>query len=286
MTVKNDPFNTEFWLQNNIQEGHTRRHNHYWRSFTSSSRGWQFQFHFIDVNLLEFLAINEQTRDRLVSTTKKAKNLQMLIKLIKQGFSRPLNLNWSTCINSETTCQQRTIWYFTKTVFVLTSMRNDMKKKAHTSHLAVDSNIRCALDTIFWPGMSHELQECYMNCKQCSRYSAKNSKETLITRLVPEYPFQYIGLNTMTLDGKKYLVCVDYFSNYIMVNWLQGISLGRTVNLIRKHFMRYGIPEEVVSDGGPKFDDQMMRELAHKFKWNPSSSEMPNSNRTVESAVK
>ena len=144
-----------------------------------------------------------------------------------------------------------------------------------------------ALDTIFWPTMRYELQECYMNWKQCSRYSAKNSKETLITRPVPEYLFQCMGLNTMTLDVRKYLICEDHFSNYTMVDQLQGISSGCTVKLMRKHFMRYGIPEEV-RDGGPEFDNQMMRELAHKykFKWNSRSPEMPNTNGMVESAVK
>ena len=49
--------------------------------------------------------------------------------------------------------------------------------------------------------------------------------------------------------------------------------------------MRYGIPEEVVSDGGPEFDNKMMRELAHKygFRWNPCSPEMPNSNGMANS---
>ena len=52
--------------------------------------------------------------------------------------------------------------------------------------------------------------------------------------------------------------------------------------------MRYGIPEEVVSDRGPEFDNKMMRELAHKygFRWNSCSLEMPNSNGMAESAVK
>ena len=138
------------------------------------------------------------------------------------------------------------------------------------------------------PGMRHELQECYINCEQCSRYSARNSKETLITRPVPEYPFQRIGLDTMTLDGRKYLVCVDYFSNYTLVDRLQGTSSCCTIKLIKKHFMRYGIPEEVVSDGGPEFDNKMMRELTHKygFRWNPCSPEMPNSYGMAESAVK
>ena len=127
-----------------------------------------------------------------------------------------------------------------------------------------------------------------MNCKEYSRYFVKNSRETLITRPVPDYQFQRIGLDTMTLDGRKYLVCVDFFSNYTMVDQFQGISSNCTVKLRRKHFMRYGILEEVVSDGGPEFDNQMMRELAHKygFKWNRSSPEMPNSNGMAESAVK
>ena len=73
-----------------------------------------------------------------------------------------------------------------------------------------------------------------------------------------------------------------------MVDRLQGILSGCTVKLIRKQFMRYGIPEEVVNNGGLEFDNQMIRELAHKyiFKWNPSSPEMPNSNEIAESAVK
>ena len=78
--------------------------------------------------------------------------------------------------------------------------------------------MRHTLDTIFWPGMRCELHKCYMNCKQYSRYSAKNSDETLITRPVSEHLFQHIGLDTMTLNGRKYLGCMDYFSNYTMVD--------------------------------------------------------------------
>ena len=54
---------------------------------------YKFQFHFSDVNLLDFLAVSEQIRDRLVSATKEDKNLQ---KLIKQGFPsviKPFNLS-------------------------------------------------------------------------------------------------------------------------------------------------------------------------------------------------
>ena len=53
--------------------------------------------------------------------------------------------------------------FYKNRVFVPASTRNDMKKKAHTNHLAVDSNVRRALDANFWPGMRREFLECYMN---------------------------------------------------------------------------------------------------------------------------
>ena len=68
----------------------------------------KFQFHFSDVNLSEFLAVREQTRNRLVSATKEDKNLQKLTKFIKQSFPMrykalelvqiqrlPVNKGWS-----------------------------------------------------------------------------------------------------------------------------------------------------------------------------------------------
>ena len=139
----------------------------------------KFQFHFSEVNLLEFLAVKEQTRGTLVNVTKETKNLHKHIKLTEQSFPMRYKaiepqLKLLYKIRDELSTKDDLAFYKDR-VSVPTSMRNDMKKKAHTSHLAVDSNMRRVFDTIFWPGMRHELQECYTNCKLCSRYSAKNS---------------------------------------------------------------------------------------------------------------
>ena len=111
-----------------------------------------FQFNFSEVNLLEFLAVSEQTRDRLVSATKEDKDLQKLIKLIKQGFPMQYKvlepqLKHLYKFRDYLSTKDDLIFYKDR-VFVPASMRNDMKKKAHTSHLAVESNMRRALDTI------------------------------------------------------------------------------------------------------------------------------------------
>ena len=108
----------------------------------------KFQFHFSDVNLLEFLAVREKTRD-----TKEDKNLQKLIKLIKLGFPTRYKaiepqLKHLYKFRDYLSTKDDLVFYKDR-LFVPTSMRNDMKKKAITSSLAVDSNMRCVHDTIF-----------------------------------------------------------------------------------------------------------------------------------------
>ena len=84
-------------------------------------------------------------------------------------------------------------------------MRNYIRK-AHTSHLAADSNMRCAWNETRNIGKAQEL------------WSATNILQEIAKRLIPrpvsEFPFQHTDLDKMTLDGRKYLFCKDYFSDY------------------------------------------------------------------------
>ena len=95
----------------------------------------KFQFHFSDVNLLEFLAVSEQTRDRLVSTTKDDKNVQKFTKLIKQGFpvhNKALEpqLKHLYKFRDYLSTTDYLVFYQDR-VFVPTSMRNDKEKGTH-----------------------------------------------------------------------------------------------------------------------------------------------------------
>lgn len=127
------------------------------------------------------------------------------------------------------------------------------------SHLTVDSNMKCTLE--------------YRKFIQILNSVTNTMQETgkrLIIRPIPEYLFQCVGLDIMTLGRKKYLVCMEYFSRYTLFDQLLGTKSVCTVKLMKKHFMRYSIPEEVVTDGGPEFDNQMMKRLAcrYGFRWN------------------
>lgn len=99
-------------------------------------------------------------------------------------------------------------------VVVPASMRSEMKKDIHQSHLGVSGCTRRAREVLFWPGMSGEIQEYISQCEFCRRYEISEPKETLMSHEVPERPWEKVGVDSFELKGRDYLVTVDYFSNF------------------------------------------------------------------------
>ena len=76
-------------------------------------------------------------------------------------------------------------------------------------------------------------------------------------RDIPEYRFQKIAIDLATNNGRKYPVCAGLcglFCNFPLLDGFVNENSGDSIALLKKHFMRFGIPMEVVSDCGPQFD--------------------------------
>ena len=68
----------------------------------------------------------------------------------------------------------------------------------------------------------------------------------------PVYPFQCICSDFFHHKGVNYLVIVDRYSNWPIVERISGGATG-LIDSLRRLFVTYGIPDEVSSDGGPEF---------------------------------
>ena len=62
-----------------------------------------------------------------------------------------------------------------------------------------------------------------------------------------------IGQDLFTLDGKNYLISVDYYSDYWELDFLTNTTSKAVVEASKAQFARYGIPESVISGNGPQF---------------------------------
>ena len=103
----------------------------------------------------------------------------------------------------------------------------------------------------------------------------------------PEYPFQYICADFFHYKGINYLVVVDRYSNWPIIERAQEGSKG-LINCLRRTFTTFGIPDECASDGGPEFTAAATRQFLQEWGVHHrlSSVAYPHSNCRAEVGVK
>lgn len=67
------------------------------------------------------------------------------------------------------------------------------------------------------------------------------------------------------LNGKDYLVVMDYYSNYPEFALLTDTSAKQVILHLKTIFARHGIPVTVVSDNGPQFSGLTFKEFARQY---------------------
>ena len=75
----------------------------------------------------------------------------------------------------------------------------------------------------------------------------------MLPSLLPDRPFQKVGVDLCEFRGLHYLVIVDYNSRYIDLAHLPNITSSTVVNKMKNSFAHHGIPETVISDNGTQF---------------------------------
>ena len=93
----------------------------------------------------------------------------------------------------------------------------DIERKATLSvlnmgHYAVDiMNLR-ARETVYWPGISEDINTTYQRCTICAKFARTVQKETLKPTETPLHSWDKLGLDIFQLKGVHYLLTADYFS--------------------------------------------------------------------------
>ncbi|KAK7105792.1 hypothetical protein V1264_017126 [Littorina saxatilis] len=80
--------------------------------------------------------------------------------------------------------------------------------------------LRRARDLMYWPAMTQDIKQIADNCEACQRMKPQNQKETLKQHDDGQQCWTKIGTDLFEISGRQYLVTVDYFSNFIEVDYL------------------------------------------------------------------
>ena len=127
--------------------------------------------------------------------------------------------------------------------------------------------------SVWWPGVSKEIETFDKSCPVCQKTTTPN-KEPLISTPPPSHPWEFIATNLFELKNSTYLLTVDYYSRFVEVQKLNSKTSSSDITHLKS---RFGIPAETVSDNGPQFNSQEMKEFSvtYAFRHITTSSHYP-----------
>jgi transposase InsO family protein len=244
------------------------------------------------VSLSESARVSGERRHQIQRATSTDVNMQCLMNTILSGWPEtkkevPINIQDYWNFRDEL-CVQNGIIFKGMRLVVPQSLRAEMLQRIHMNHMGIESCLRKAKDAIFWPNMGKEITNTVQNCSTCLTFAANQQAEPLLTPEIPTLPWKKVAIDIFTHKRADYLVTVDYYSDYFELDKLEDTSSSTIIGLLKMHFARHGIPQELMSDNAANLTSAEFQKFSREweFSLNTSSPYHSQSNGKAESAVK
>ena len=186
--------------------------------------------------------------------TKEDEALLQLGKFVTQGWPNersavPENIRCYWNYRDEIVGQNG-ILYKGQRVIIPRVMRQKVLNKIHYSHCGIEASLRRAREVVFWPSMAAEVKAFIEQCESCNTYQPCQTKEPMLSHLVPNQPWSRIAADLFAWEGMNFVLLVDYYSDWWEIEKLTDLSSKSVVKNIKRIFARFGIRHVLVSDKG------------------------------------
>ena len=126
------------------------------------------------------------------------------------------------------------------------------------------------------------ISKVLLDADRLASFSPLNDTRFLTT---PQYPFQHIATDYLSLAGQNFCLVVDRFSNWLMIYRGKGGS-SNLIPLLGEFFHSFGIPESLTSD--VYIADDFLKKLGVTLRissvgFQPESREICSSSKTSSS---
>ena len=174
-----------------------------------------------------------------------------------------------------------------KQIIIPSLLQQKILYKIHTRHQGIHKWRERAWQSVWWPGISRQLEDLIRSCPHCCKERLQ-SVEPLIPTEFPSLPWEKVATDLFVWKGNNYLLVVDYLSRYIEIARLPKETSAEVIQQLKIIFARHGIPREVISDNGPQFASWDFSKFAksYDFVHTTSSPRYPQSNGEAERAVR
>lgn len=169
-------------------------------------------------------------------------------------------------------------------IVIPAALRLEMLELLHQGHLGIDKTRKRAIDSMWWPGLSKQIEELIKNCLTCAQ-NQRDHAEPLLPTPPLSRTWERIAMDIGDIRGKKYLVIWDYYSKWLEFSLLSDMNMTGIIRHLKSTFSRYGIPVIVVADN--QFATARFETFATEYGFTliTSSPRMPSANGAAERAV-
>jgi hypothetical protein len=237
------------------------------------------------------LAVSPTSHEKFASATADDPTLVMVKELIQKGWpehkknchpaARPF---W---IHRSDLSECKGILLKGEQIVVPTVLQSDVLRQIHEGHLGISKCIERAKLTVYWPNYVDQITNMVEACGVCQEHRHQNSSQPCFPVPIPDFAFQKVAVDLYQIAGVHYLLAVDYYSKWPCAVQLRGITSASVVQELKRFFVDFGFPEQLVSDNGKQFDSAEFRRFWNQYEilLTTSSPEYPKSNGLAERTV-
>ena len=144
------------------------------------------------------------------------------------------------------------------------------------------ANLQSFNGMAYWSGINKDILKHYQNCKTGIKYSKSQRSESLQSHPTPEVSWHTVATDLFETKNSKYLLIVDYYSRFPVL-----CKLGSTTSrvLVQKMKAKLGVPNVIVSEGGPQYTSAEFRDFTKHWQIEVSSPRNHQSNGMAERCV-
>ncbi|CAL8137815.1 unnamed protein product [Orchesella dallaii] len=248
-----------------------------------------------EVNLIACENIDKipVTHKQIKQSTARDKELSKVLLYVQSGWPRQLSSeetylqHFFRKRDELSTSQGVLLWGIR--VIIPSGLRKQLLSSLHESHQGIGKMEALARQFVWWPDMDNEIECLAKSCTECCSSRPDPPTAPLHPWQFPEGAWQRLHIDLAgPLFNRMYLVVMDAHSKWPEVfDMSSNTTSQKVIEKLRDCFVRFGLPEQIVSDNGRQFVSREFKQFCHSngIRHTTSSPYHPRTNGEAERFV-
>ena len=181
-------------------------------------------------------------------------------------------------------------------IVIPAGLRQRVLKLAHIGHPGIERTKQRLRSKVWWPNVDKDAERVVKSCLDCQLVSGSSRPEPLSLREMPNTPWHTLAIDILgpLPSSESILVIIDLYSRYRVIEVLRTTT-SEDIERLNRTFLRFGIPEILLSDNAKNFTSHKMMEFCKRHGillkhttpyWTQANGEVELQNRSILKTLK